>query len=162
MMLTRIFCVVCLGFILSHNSLAADNLDNALVKVRTSDSEFELVKTALRVAIQNQGLVISNELHLSEMLARTAKDIGFSKLVYRDAVTLSFCNAILAQRMVRVDPLNMTVCPFSVSAFSHVDNPDTVKVVYRYPKLIGGDRARVLEQQIIKMLDNIVTEALDW
>ena len=129
-----------------------------VVVYRTAD-DFETVKENVEMAITNRGLLVSGTLHVSDMLNRTSKDLGFSRQVYQKAESLEFCSAMMSHRMTQVSPNNLSICPFTVSVYVKTEEADTVYVTFRRQHLDGD--AQTVTDAIHEMLHGIVKEALD-
>jgi uncharacterized protein (DUF302 family) len=129
-----------------------------IVKKQVSD-DFETTKENLEMAITGQGLRVSGTLHVSEMLNRTGKDLGFDKQIFAKAESLEFCSALISHKMAVADSANISVCPFTIAVYSYTKKPETVYVSYRLPTLLG-DAAEVT-QDIKTLLDDIVAEATE-
>lgn len=124
-----------------------------------AEDDFETVVDSIRQAITDQGLDVRSVLHISDMINRTAKDLGFNAEVYLHAESVEFCSTKLVHMMSEAHPLNMSACPFTIAVFEEKKEPGKVKIAYMLPRLIG-DTAEV-EQNIVKMLDGIVLEAIE-
>lgn len=131
--------------------------------VHTTDTPFDLVKENLKLAITNRGLLVSGALHISDMLNRTAEDLGYSE-VFSQAESIEFCSADMSHRMVQLHPDNMAICPFTIALYITKDKPNEVRVVYRRPELVGADPEQVsqFQDKLYSFFDEIVTEALAW
>jgi len=129
-----------------------------IVKKQVSD-DFETTKENLEMAITGKGLRVSGTLHVSEMLNRTGKDLGFDKQIFAKAESLEFCSALISHKMAVADSANISVCPFTIAVYSYTEKPETVYISYRLPTLLG-DAAEVT-QDIKTLLDDIVTEATE-
>jgi uncharacterized protein (DUF302 family) len=141
---------------LAHSATAAEQ---GPVTVYTAQADYEWVKDAVRLAITNRGLVISDTLHASDMLHRTGADVGFPKPVFGQAETVQFCSALVAHRMVAADPRNVVVCPFAISVYTLAQEPKKVYVAYRNPALVGADSK--LTESVREFLDGIAREATE-
>ena len=137
---------------------AQSNSDSPFVVYRASD-EFEWVKNSVKEAITERGLTISAELHLQEMLARTAQDLGFDDTPYLQAESIEFCSALMSHRMSRADPRNLVVCPFVVSVYIAAAEPEQVYVAFRKPTLLGD--ASEVSAAVLAMLDDIARTAAE-
>ena len=126
-----------------------------------SEDDFATVKENVVNAIINHGLTISNTLHISEMLNRTGKDLGFPNPVYISAESIEFCSASISHKMTQLSPLNLTICPFTIAIYNQPNKPDQVHVAFRKPHLVGKTPEK-LEQEIETLLEKIVQEALDF
>ena len=128
--------------------------------VHETDDDFPTVKENLEMAITGQGLLVSGTLHVSEMLHRTAADLGYDQNVYAKAESLEFCSAALSHRMIRVHPANLAVCPFTIGIYTLRDDPQQVYVTYRRP-MLAGDAATEAQQAVETLLREIVAEAVE-
>ncbi len=104
----------------------AETVASEPVLTFTADDDYESVKENLQLAITGQGLRISGTLHVQEMLARTSKDLGYDSNIYAQAESFEFCSADISHRMIRADPRNLTVCPFTISFYTLAANPEQV------------------------------------
>lgn len=132
--------------------------EGAVVIYRTAD-DFDMIKESVEMAITNRGMLVSSTLHVSDMLNRTGKDLGFDKAVYAKAESVEFCSALMSHRMTQIDPANLTICPFTVSVYVKSDEPEQVYVAFRKQTLIG--EAETVTDSIHEMLHGIVKEAID-
>lgn len=130
--------------------------DNIIATYRSHES-FETIKENLQQAITNKGLIISGTLHVSEMLNRTAKDLGIAKNAYQKAEAFEFCSALLSHKMIQVNPLNLTVCPFTIAFFVKPEEANIVYLAFRKPQLAG--ESKNISQEINIFLHEIVKEA---
>ncbi|MEY3219146.1 MAG: hypothetical protein RIT27_503 [Pseudomonadota bacterium] len=130
--------------------------DKMIVTYRSNDN-FETVKENIQQAITNKGLIISGTLHVSEMLNRTAKDLGISKNVYQKAEAFEFCSAVISHKMIQVNPLNLTACPFTIAFFVKPEETNVVYLAFRKPQLAG--ESQEITQEINNFLHGIVKEA---
>ncbi|MEJ1297926.1 MAG: hypothetical protein RPU64_00855 [Candidatus Sedimenticola sp. (ex Thyasira tokunagai)] len=124
-----------------------------------ADSTFDDVKMNLELAISDRGMLITNTLHVSQMLERTAKDTGKGDKLYEMAESLEFCSVIMSYRMSSAHPANLSICPLTVSIYTKVGAPDTTYVSYRQPKMLGD--AAAVTADLTKLLDDIVREAVE-
>ncbi len=72
--------------------------------VYESESSFEDVMDALKLAIQERGMYINNVMHMGEMLERTGKDLGMEEPIYTQADSIEFCSAVLSRKMTLENP----------------------------------------------------------
>lgn len=131
----------------------------APVQVYMTDDDYEDVKENLAIAITDRGMLISGTLHISDMLKRTAMDLGYKKQVYLKAESLEFCSAKVSHEMVLLDSSNLTICPFTVALYVLKEQPERVYVAFRRPSLAG--HAGTMEASIFAMLEGIVKDALE-
>lgn len=124
----------------------------------SAEEDFADVRDNLELAIIDQGLVINNVMHIGEMLARTGADLGYKQL-YLQADSLSFCSARLSYLMMQIDPRNIAVCPYTISVYVTVAEPEKVYVSYQIPDLSGdGDE---FAAKITQLLDTIARAAIE-
>jgi len=124
--------------------------------VYSLDDDFDMTRENVIIAIENQGLKVSGELHIQDMMQRTAKDLGIKKAVYDQAVAVEFCSAVFSHKMTQVHPANATMCPFTVVVYTQPENKDKVYLAFRKPYLLGDGAA--LEAEIIAFIRTIVEE----
>ncbi|MCK5727377.1 MAG: hypothetical protein KAH22_11200 [Thiotrichaceae bacterium] len=123
----------------------------------TDDDDFNSVKETIEMAIADQGLIVSGTLHISEMLNRTGKDLGF-KPIYKVAEGVEFCSSKISHLMAQVDPSNISMCPFTVTIYQLTEDPSKTYLSFRHVSL-KGDGVKV-EEKITALLQTIVDEAL--
>jgi len=127
------------------------------VAIYTSDTAFEEVVENIKMAIVDRGMLVSGTLHVSDMLNRTAPDLGFSE-VFTQAESVEFCSAQISHLMAQAAPENIVNCPFTIAVYVRSEEPGQVHVAFRHPQL-GGD-AEETRQAIFEMLDGIVRDSL--
>ena len=128
--------------------------------VYSAEGGFTDAKEALLNSIVEQGIVLSNELHASDMLNRTAPDLGISENVYLHAATFEFCSSILSHALVARDPANMMTCPYAIGIYVLTRQPDTVHMAFRKPQ--GTPGSEETTDKIEKLLDQIIGGALEF
>ncbi|MCU7945641.1 MAG: hypothetical protein KZQ72_03185, partial [Candidatus Thiodiazotropha sp. (ex Cardiolucina cf. quadrata)] len=97
----RYLWVVCMLLLSACQSVAVESLNEpSPVKVFTSEESFEDVVENIKMAIIERGLLVSGTLHVSEMLNRTATDLGFSQL-FSKAESVEFCSALMSHKMAQ-------------------------------------------------------------
>lgn len=139
---------------------AAENAGGDIVRY-TVDGDFYDVKDALEMAIVNQGLVISSESHIDEMLKRTAADLGIETKVYEHAVAFEFCSATYSRRMMEADPHNIVFCPFVISVYQIAGQPE-IHVAYDRPQRPdAGEPVAEALTAVSDLLDTIAREATE-
>ncbi len=129
------------------------------VVLYSSTEDFDTIKENIETAITNRGLLVSGTLHVSDMLNRTGKDLGFPEPLYIKAESLEFCSALVSHRMTQADPVNLTMCPFTIAVYVKTSEPQQVYVAFRKPILAG--EAQTVTAAIQEMLHSIIKEALD-
>lgn len=147
--------VVALG-LLAATSAAAQS--DAVVEVKARGS-FDDVKQMLVLTIENRGLVVNHESQVGQMLERTGRDIGASKRIYEKAELVEFCSANLSRQVMEADPRLLAFCPFGIGIYTLPDEPGTVHLVYRRPRLDGDGKAAQALKQVDQLLHDIVQEA---
>ena len=90
--------------------------------------------------------------HVGDMLNRTGPDLGYDK-IFTKAESVEFCSALMSHRMVAADPSNLSICPFTVSAYVLKSQPDQVYVAYRRQYLAGPSDE--VTKAVMEMLDSI-------
>ena len=140
-------------------SLAGDEppLDQPAVHVFSSDERFEDVVENIKMAIIERGMLVSGTLHVSDMLNRTAADLGFSE-VFEKAESVEFCSALISHKMAQVTAENIVICPFTIAVYIKQEEPGQVHVAYRHPLLAG--EADEVTGAILEMLEGIVQDAI--
>lgn len=126
---------------------------------RSVQEDFEYIRDNVRNAIIDRGMNIANELHASEMLNRTAPDLGIEKNVFLHAESIQYCSALISHGLVAAHPSNMVLCPFTISIYVLSGNPDTVFIAYRSPA--AGEESAEILKQVESLLEEIVTESLE-
>lgn len=129
------------------------------VVVYKTQGEFDDIKEDLELAIADRGLLVSGTLHISEMLERTGKDLGYTRPVYRKAESIEFCSASVSHLMVSTHPVNAVICPFTIAIYILPDEPDTIYIAFRKPYLAG--EASKAQQVIFELMNGIVQDAIE-
>lgn len=127
-----------------------------------TEGVFEEVKENVRLAIENQGLVINYTAQVGDMLERTGNDLGFTDHTYLAGDVVEFCSADLTRRMVAADPANLVFCPYAVHLYELVAEPGVIYLGYKRPMPVGSDASRAALEEIDALLADIVNEALAW
>ena len=147
--------------LLASPACAEENPPEDIVRYSV-DSDFAAAKDALEMAIVNQGLVISSESHIDEMLKRTAADLGIDRSVYEHAVAFEFCSANYSRRMMQADPHNVVFCPFVISVYQPAGQ-SRVYIAYRRPQRPdAGTEVKEALDAVGDLLDSIAREATSW
>ena len=143
---------------LSFGVLAAD--PNPVVSY-SQKAKFEVVRDDLKAAIESKGLVIDYQSNIHKMLERTGRDVGSDRKIYVDAQSFVFCSALLSRKTMEADPSNVSMCPYAMTVYATVNEPDKVVVSYRRPWRPDGTAASVAAlREVEKLLDGIAREAL--
>ncbi len=133
--------------------------EDAPIIVYKVQDNFDDIKANLEMAITDRGMLVTNILHISEMMERTAKDTGLDKKIYGKAESLEFCSIKMSYNMSLAHPANLSICPLTVSLYTKVSEPDTVYLTYRRPVMLGD--AASASKALMEMLDGIVQESME-
>ncbi|MCF7985442.1 MAG: DUF302 domain-containing protein [Thiohalocapsa sp.] len=129
--------------------------------VYQSESSFEDVMDALKLAIQERGMYINNVMHMDEMLDRTGKDLGMDEDIYTAADSIEFCSAVLSRKMTSEDPIRIVNCPFIISVYRLPDEPDTTYLAHRTFPAEEIEGSAVMKE-VAEMLQGIAEAAASW
>ncbi|MGB5736498.1 MAG: DUF302 domain-containing protein [Thiohalocapsa sp.] len=129
--------------------------------VYESESSFEDVMDALKLAIEERGMYINNVMHMGDMLERTGKDLGMEEQIYSHADSIEFCSAVLSRKMTAEDPTRIVNCPFIVSVYQVPDKPDTTFVVHRVIPASETANSAIM-QEVADMLKGVAEGAASW
>lgn len=125
-------------------------------------AKFDDVRDFLKIAIENRSLVIDYHSHIHNMLERTGKDLGTPRKIFVNAEAFTFCSAVYSRKMMEADPHTVAFCPYAVTVYTTVQEPDKVYVAYQrvsHPGASGAAKAALAE--VDKLLDGIAREALN-
>ncbi|MCB1867092.1 MAG: DUF302 domain-containing protein [Gammaproteobacteria bacterium] len=157
----RIVAILISLFIQTQQVLSAEpvtSTDSPIIVYETNESYGD-IKSNLELAITGRGMLITNTLHISEMLNRTAADTGLDTRLYEKAESLEFCSILMSYRMSKAHPANMATCPLTLSIYQKTGDETQTYIAYRRPKMLG--EAGLVEEDLIKLIDGIVQEALE-
>lgn len=129
------------------------------VVVTKAGISFDEVDESVRMAVADGGMIVSGTLHVSEMLNRTGKDIGFDKNIFKRSEAVEFCSALISHKMAAVHPANISMCPFTIAIYELNEEPDVIYLAYRRIKLLGDGKK--VEDDIIALLQGIVDESVE-
>jgi len=129
------------------------------LKTITAKGVFGDVNNNVADAILNRGYVIDYHGFVGNMLKRTGKDLGSSKVYYKDAEFYQFCSAKLTRTAVAVDPGNIGYCPYVVVVYELESAPGVIRVGYRPLPQTGSAASKMALGNINAVLDSIVREA---
>ncbi|MDA0274968.1 MAG: DUF302 domain-containing protein [Proteobacteria bacterium] len=108
----------------------------------------------LKLAIESKGLVIDYRSFVNRMLERTGQDVGSARKLYADAQAFVFCSAVLSRKTMEADPVNATLCPYSIMVYETAQSPGTVHVSHRRPWRPDGSAAsKAALLEVEKLLD---------
>jgi uncharacterized protein (DUF302 family) len=145
-------------FFIAAPGMATGLADSApVLKVFKSEEPFEDVVENIKMAIVERGLLVSGTLHVSDMLNRTAPDLGYAK-VFVKAESVEFCSALISHKMAQAAPENIAICPFTIAVYVQHAEPKQVYVAYRLPHLNGS--AEQATDDIIALFDGIIEDSI--
>jgi uncharacterized protein (DUF302 family) len=143
-------------------SLSADNQltpADSPILIYQGGGDYEEIKSNLEEAITGQGMVVTNTLHISQMLERTAGDTGLSTKIYEQAESLEFCSILYSYKMSLAHPANMATCPLTISIYQKAGDKEHTYLAFRRPRMLG--KSADVEKAITRLLGGIVEEALE-
>ncbi len=153
--LKRYFWV--LGLLLLPTTAAM--ADDSLIVTTQVEGTFAETSSSIRDAITGKGINIAHVLPASDMLHRTAPAFGYTSDVYDQAEIYEFCSAALSQKLARLNPENIVLCPFTIAVYTLPGKPDEVHITYKIPKGKPGSEDVVEE---IKALISGIVEDASW
>jgi uncharacterized protein (DUF302 family) len=131
-----------------------------MIYTAKTKSSFDDVRFELTNAIVNRGLVIDFSGRIADMLARTGRDVGSEKPLYKAAEYVSFCSAKLSRQMMEADAANIAFCPYVVFFYETVARPGEVVVGYRLLPPSGDAASKSALAEVDKLLAAIVADAV--
>ncbi len=129
------------------------------VVITKAGTSFDDINENVRMAITDGGMIVSGTLHISDMLNRTGKDIGFDKNIFKKSEAVEFCSALISHKMAAVHSANVSMCPFTVAIYELNDEPGVVYLSYRRVELLGDGKK--VEDDIVALLQGIVDESVE-
>lgn len=130
-----------------------------IVTYRKAGSSFDDVKLDITDAITNRGLVVDFNGNVGGMLARTGKDVGSTREVYKNAEYFSFCSAKLSRDMMEADAANAAFCPYLMFVYEVASTPGEIVIGYRKLPVTGNDASVKAFAAINTLLDGIAKKA---
>ena len=130
-------------------------------RVYESESDFDTLMEATKLAIQERGLYINKILHMSDMLRRTGQALGAQDPIYARAESIEFCSAVLSRKMTQENPARLVNCPFILAIYTLPDQPGKTFLAYRaipQGEIEGSEAMRA----VAEMLSGIAEEAISW
>jgi len=149
------FLAVCALVCLPFSALAAEGY-TVLFKTQGA---FQDVRDSLQMAIEGQGLKITNTNKIAAMLERTGKDLGATRQVYENAEQFEFCSATVSRRMMEADPHAIVMCPYSVAVYT-IPGDKTVYIAYRKPAATKSPALKKALAEMEKLLTGIIKDAM--
>jgi uncharacterized protein (DUF302 family) len=140
-------------FLLSPAVVAATDS----VVTRKVEGEFHDVASSVREAILGKGINIAHVLPASQMLRRTGSSYGYTSDVYVNAETYEFCSAALSQKLSRLNPDNIVMCPFTISVYTVTGENGYVRLSYRIPS--GKPGSDKVIGEIVELIESILDDA---
>lgn len=104
------------------------------------------------MVIPGKGIDISHVLPESQMINRTSSAFGFPNNVYSNAGTYEFCSARISQKLSRINPNNIILCPFTISVYVVKDKPDIVRIP------TGKVGSEYLLKEIVELISGIIED----
>lgn len=124
-----------------------------------TQGSFAEVRDNLQMAIENKGLKITNTNHIADMLERTGKDIGQTRVVYENAEQFEFCSATVSRHMMEADPHAIVMCPYSIAVYK-VPGDANVYMAYRKPPSANRPALKKALTELEALLQSIIKDAL--
>ncbi|MEW6416242.1 MAG: DUF302 domain-containing protein [Pseudomonadota bacterium] len=146
---------VCMLLALSLPALAG----GAYSVVNKTQGAYQDVRDNLQMAIEGKGLKITNTNHIADMLERTGKDIGETRVVYENAEQFEFCSATISRHMMEADPHSIVMCPYSIVVYK-VPGDANVYVAYRKPPASKKPALKKALGELEALLQGIIKDAL--
>ena len=128
------------------------------MKLYTVEGEFADVRMDIEMAITDRGIVINNVSHIGKMLARTGKDLGAAKQIFKKAEALEFCSSTVSRRMMETDPHNIVFCPYIIAIYTLPEESNKVYVAFRRPLPVGSAESRQSLMAVEKLLEEIIAD----
>jgi uncharacterized protein (DUF302 family) len=139
------------------NLKTGDKLDS--IVITKAGISFEDINESVHMAITDGGMIVSGTLHVSDMLNRTGKDIGFDTNIFKRSEAVEFCSALISHKMAAAHPANISMCPFTIAIYELNSEPGVIYLSYRRVKLLGDGKK--VEDEIVALLQNIVDESVE-
>lgn len=150
-----------LGLLFAAIPLSASAVETAYLRTYAVKGAIEDIQQFVEEAVIQRGLAIAHRGDVGDMLQRTAKDVGASMTVYKEAHYLEFCSARFSRSAIEADPANLAFCPFVIFLYTLPADPGTVHVGYRRPPLDLPEPSGAAMREIDAMLDAIVKEGIE-
>jgi uncharacterized protein (DUF302 family) len=145
----------CVMLCLPFSAMAAEDY---AVTFKTQ-GDYQFVRDLVQTAIEGQGLKITNTNRISEMLERTGRDIGATRVVYENAEQFEFCSATISRRMMEADPHAIVMCPYNVAVYT-IPNDKHVYIAYRKPAATQNPALQKALDEVEKLLNDIIRDAM--
>ena len=119
---------------------------------------YEDISNNVRDTIEGKGINVAHVLPAGDMLHRTGPSFGYTSDIYKQAQTFEFCSAAISHKLARQNPQNIVLCPFTISVYTLVENPDLVNLSYRVPVGQPGSDAEV--QEVVDLIESVIAESM--
>jgi uncharacterized protein (DUF302 family) len=149
------FIVLCALLGLPFSALAAEDY---VVVIKTQGA-YQDVRDSLEMAIEGQGLKITNINKIGAMLERTGRDIGETRQVYENAEQFEFCSATISRHMMEAEPHSIVMCPYSVVVYT-IPNDKAVYLIYRKPPATKNPALKKTLVELEKLLNDIIKDTM--
>ena len=156
--LWRFVLLVCFAALLPVTGWAGE----APVKTFKVEGEFADVVDGVRTAIEGKGINIAHTLPASDMLNRTGEAFGIKENVFLHAETIEFCSARISHKLAQANFENILLCPFTISVYELTRDPGHVYLSYRRPFTLPDDNSRAAVQEVVQLIESIITEVTAW
>jgi uncharacterized protein (DUF302 family) len=140
---------------MSGMALACDNYS----VVFKAEGTYEYVRDSVQMAIEGRGLKINNMNHTADMLERTGKDLGATKLIYEAGEQFEFCSAQISRDMMEADPHAIAMCPYIISVYK-VPGDKAVYVSYRKLPDTKNPKLKSALKELDSLMTGIIKEAI--
>lgn len=154
--------LACMAVAWSHATAMEPVQKTNYMVVYATEGDFEMVREDVELAITGRGIVINNEMHIAEMLERTAGEVADedAEAIYQNARGLEFCPTGLSRNKMEIDPHTIVFCPYVISVYELAEEPGTIYVSYRRAPPVDDEKSRESLQEFEGLLDELVQESL--
>lgn len=132
---------------------------NDWVRVVTVNDDFETAVSFLKSSIEEEGLTISDEGDVADMMSRTQDVFDGVELIYAKAMIYQFCSAKLGYKLFALSPKAIGSCPLSVFAYQLKGGDGVVTIGYRRPPRVAEPEVAKVFAEISALLERIVKRA---
>ena len=131
--------------------------DPVVVTHQTTGS-YEDISSNIRDSIEGKGINVAHVLPAGEMLHRTGPSFDYKNDIYKEAQTFEFCSAAISHKLARQNPHNIVLCPFTISVYTLLENPNMVNLSYRVP--VGKPGSEAVVQEVVDLIESIIAESM--
>lgn len=162
--LYRVILLACITVVLPFAGNATDEpvKTDQPVKTVKVKGDFRDTLRSVKFAIHGKGINIAHTVAASNMLNRTGRDFGIRENIFIDAETIEFCSARISHQLVQANHENILLCPFTISVYVLTGDPEHVYLSYRLPYITPDDGSRAAVQDMVELIESIITEATEW